>query len=108
MNPSDVFRIAATVFEGFSQIKKARADGVVTAQEMLDAAFALAEKSGLAALILARANNAPVLEVLTKLVEAVREIAKENGFITFGDILLIAKAIVADAGMSEVSISRAH
>ncbi|MEO5327292.1 MAG: hypothetical protein H7829_03520 [Magnetococcus sp. THC-1_WYH] len=108
MNPSDMFRIAATAVEGFSQIKKARADGVVTAQEMLDAALALAEKSGLDTLILARAKNAPILDILAELVNAAHDVAVEGGEVTFSDMLRIAKSLVAEAGMSDISISRVH
>ncbi|MBF8273450.1 MAG: hypothetical protein HW380_2555 [Magnetococcales bacterium] len=106
MTPFTYFRIAATLVEGFTQARKVRADGVVTTQEMLEVAIALAEKSEIDTLILAHPGTAPTLEVLSGLLKEAHLLAAGGEEVTFGHVLRSALSAVQQKGMSEHPVSK--
>lgn len=108
MNPSDLLRITATVFEGISQVRKVRADGIVTVGEVLEMVATLTKKSELDTLVLARANAAPVFEAINHLIQELHPLATKEGEVTFGDLLHAVTTIVAQANLTQHPLSRRY
>lgn len=108
MNPSDYFRVFATLVEAVSQVIKIKADGIVTDQEALETALLLAEKSEIDTLILARADSTRSLEAASQLIARMHEMLAKEGEITLGDALRAALAIAQDTGTVNQPLSRTY